>query len=171
MNSNTGFAQTTRRRFFKRAAGIALLAGLAITAGVTAIAHNVDNGGWHHGGTMTAADINDHVDQMLARVYSEIDVTDAQKAKIDPLVKQAITDLTPLHDTAHAAHADLLALLNADTVDRAAIENVRAEHVRLADQASRRIAQLLGDVADVLTPAQRKALAAHIAQHHPQMQG
>ncbi len=38
------------------------------------------------------------------------------------------------------------------------------------DQASQRITQLIEDIADVLTPAQRQALAAEIAQHHAAQQ-
>ena len=51
--------------------------------------------------------------------------------------------------------------LEQPTVDRASLEAARAEHLQLADQASKRIVQLFGDVGDVLTPAQRKALAEH----------
>ena len=49
----------------------------------------------------------------------------------------------------------MLGLLTAPTVDRAAIELFRAEKMVLADQASRRIAQALGEAAEVLTPEQR----------------
>jgi Spy/CpxP family protein refolding chaperone len=59
-----------------------------------------------------------------------------------------------------------LALLSQDHIDRAAIETMRAEHLQAADQASRRIAQVIGDVAEVLTPAQRKALATRAAEMH-----
>jgi Spy/CpxP family protein refolding chaperone len=59
-----------------------------------------------------------------------------------------------------------LNLLSADTIDPAAIETERAAQVATVDQASRRIAQCVVDTAAVLTPAQRKALAAHIAQMH-----
>ncbi len=37
-------------------------------------------------------------------------------------------------------------------VDRAALETARAEHLQLADQASKRFVQLIADVGDVLTP-------------------
>ncbi|MEO5558430.1 MAG: Spy/CpxP family protein refolding chaperone [Dokdonella sp.] len=159
------------RRYFKRAAALALLAGLAITAGVTAIAQSAGAAGWHHPAAMSATNVDTHVDDMLRHIFAEIDVTDAQKAQIEPLVKQAVADCRPLHEQFHAAHADVLALLGADTVDRAAIENLRADNLRLADQASKRITQLLADIAEVMTPAQRKALVARIAAHHADMEG
>jgi protein CpxP len=168
MNTSTQ-STTVTRRFFKRAAAFALLAGFAITAGVTAIAHTAGGMALHHGGAMSAADIDGHVDRMLQHIYVEIDATDAQKAQIEPLVKQAIAECAPLHERFSAAHADILALLGADKIDRNAIETLRSENMRLADDATRRITQLIGDVADVLTPAQRKAFVARVAQHHAEM--
>ena len=167
----TDTTQPLHRRLFKRAAVVALLGGIAITAGIGAVAQGTGIIGWHHGSAMTEQDMSAHVDKFLQHVYIEIDATDAQKAQLDPIVKQAAADLMPLHAQFHGFHTQALALLTQDTVDRAAIETMRAEHVRAADQASRRIAQLIGDVVDVLTPAQRKALAARIAEHHAQFQG
>jgi Spy/CpxP family protein refolding chaperone len=45
--------------------------------------------------------------------------------------------------------------------DRAALEALRAEHLALADDVSKRLAAGLADAADVLTPEQRAKLAAH----------
>jgi Spy/CpxP family protein refolding chaperone len=167
---NTSNTSTHRMRpLFKRLAALALVVGVAVTAGVTAIAHTAGGGGWHHGRAMTAADMDAHVDEMLQHIYSEIDVTDAQKAQIDPLVKQAVAECAPLHEKFRAAHVDLLALFGADRVDRDAIERVRSENMRLADEATQRVARLVGDVADVLTPEQRKALVARITQMHAEV--
>ena len=157
------------RPLFKRLAALALVVGVAVTVGVTAIAHTAGGGGWHHGRAMTAADMDAHVDAMLQHIYAEIDVTDAQKAQIDPLVKQAVAECAPLHEKFRAAHVDLLALFGADRVDRDAIERVRGENMRLADEATQRVARLVGDVADVLTPDQRKALVARITQMHAEV--
>jgi protein CpxP len=162
-------AKQLRQRLFKRVVTAALLGGIAITAGAAAFAQNAGFVGWHHGGAMTAQDMSTHIDKFLQHVYIEIEATPAQQAQLDPIVKQAVADLMPLHNQAHDFHTQALALLTADRVDRAAIETMRADHLRAADQASRRIAQLVGDVAEVLTPAQRKALAARIAEHHGEM--
>lgn len=167
---NTSNTSTHRMRpLFKRLAALALVVGVAVTVGVTAIAHTVGGGGWHHGRAMTAADMDAHLDAMLQHIYSEIDVTDAQKAQIDPLVRQAVAECAPLHERFGAAHDDLLALFAAERVDREAIERVRSENMRLADEATQRVARLVGDVADVLTPEQRKALVARITQMHAEV--
>ena len=49
-------------------------------------------------------------------------------------------------------------LLTQPTVDRAAIETLRTEQLALADAASKRFAQALGDTAEVLTPEQRRKI-------------
>ena len=43
-----------------------------------------------------------------------------------------------------------------------AIESFRAEQLALADAASKRIAQALGDAAEVLTPEQRRKIDEHL---------
>jgi Spy/CpxP family protein refolding chaperone len=149
----------------KRLALFVLAGGVALAAGIGAFAHEPGTFAFHHQ-AMSSEDIASHVDKFLQHVYIEADATDAQKAQIEPLVKQAVADLLPMHDGARNFHQQALALLSQDTIDRAAIESMRAEHMQAADQASRRIAQVLGDVAEVLTPAQRKALAAKAAQMH-----
>ena len=170
MNTSNKSAQPMRP-LFKRLAALALVVGVAVTAGVTAIAHTAGGGGWHHGHAVTASDVDAHVDAMLQHIYTEIDVTDAQKAQIDPLVKQAVAECAPLHERFRAAHVDMLALFGADRVDRDAIERVRSDNMRLADEATQRIARLVGDVADVLTVEQRKTLVARITQMHIEAHG
>ncbi len=153
------------RRFFSRHTAVAFLAGAALAAGVGSLARSEGMSGWHQGmmdGTHSATEVSAHVDHMLKHFYVEVDATDAQKAQIGPLVKQAVNDLMPLHSQFHSAHSHAMQALEQPTVDRAALEAARAEHLQLADEASKRIVQLLGDVGDVLTPAQRKALAEHL---------
>jgi Spy/CpxP family protein refolding chaperone len=157
------------RRLFSRYTLVAFLAGAALVAGVGGLAQSAAMSGWHHGmmdGTHSAAEVSAHVDHMLKHFYVEVDATDAQKAQIAPLVKQAVNDLMPLHAQLQSAHSHALLALEQPTVDRASLEAARAEHIELADQASKRIVQLFGDVGDVLTPAQRKALAEHLQHLH-----
>jgi protein CpxP len=169
MNSPvTPTAQPLRRRFFNRHTLIAFAAGAAVAIGVSVSAGTAGMGAWHRGsmldGTHSAAEVDSHVDHMLKHFYVEIDATDAQKAAIGPLVKQAVSDLMPLHAQLRTAHTQAVQALTQTSVDRASLESVRQEHLQLADQASKRIVQLIADVGDQLTPAQRQALAAHLAE-------
>ena len=48
-------------------------------------------------------------------------------------------------------------------VDRAAIERLRSEQLALAETASKRISQALGDAAEVLNPEQRRTLVDRVS--------
>jgi periplasmic protein CpxP/Spy len=157
------------RRFINRHTVIAFLAGAALAAAVGASAVGAAMSCSHAmmmDGTHSAADVSAHVDHMLKHLYVELDATAAQKAQIDPLVKQAVSDLVPLHSQLFAAHSQAMQALAQSPVDRTSLESARVEHLQLADQASKRFVQLIADVGDVLTPAQRKTLTDHLEQMH-----
>lgn len=163
-------APSYRRYLFNRYTAVAFLVGATLTASIGGLARAEVNGSWHHGmmmdGSHSPADVSAHIDHMLKHFYVEIDATDAQKAQIGPVVKQAVNDLMPLHAQLHAAHADAMQALAKPSVDRTSLEAARVEHMQLAEQASKRIVQLLADVGDVLTVPQRKALADHLERMH-----
>jgi periplasmic protein CpxP/Spy len=158
-----------RRRFFKRAAIATLIGGIVAGIGIKAFAQGGGPCGWHRGGFMAGpldpAQVDEHLDRMLKHLYVEIDATDEQKQKLAPIVKQAVKDLLPLREKMQGAHKQALELVTRDAIDRAAIEALRAEHLQLAEQASRRVTQALADVAELLTPAQRKELVARMEKH------
>lgn len=162
--------QKPRRRFFKRAAIATLIGGVAAVIGIKAFAHGGGYGGWRRGGFMAGpldpARVDEHLERMLKHLYVEVDATEEQRAKLAPILKDAVKDLLPLREKLHAARAQAIGLLGVERVDRDAIERLRADQVALADQASKRFTRALADVADVLTPAQRKELAAHFVRRH-----
>jgi Spy/CpxP family protein refolding chaperone len=164
--------QKPRRRFFKRAAMATmatLIGGLAAGIGIKAFAHGSGFGGWHRGfmaGPLDPARVDEHLERMLKHLYVEIDATDEQKQRLAPIVRQAARDLLPLRERMRDARKKALELLTQDSIDRAAMETLRAEHLQLAEQASRRITQALADAAEVLTPAQRKELALRVERRH-----
>ena len=158
MESN--IPQSPRRRFFKLAALFPAFAGLA-GAGFGALAH-----GRRHGrGPIDPAQMEERLDRMLKHAYVEIDATEAQKQKIDPIVKQAAKELQPLRAKVREARREGIKLFSAPSIDRGAIERLRLEQMASADAASKRFTQALSDVAEVLTPEQRQTLAARFARH------
>src|SRR6201994_355675 len=153
-SAEPGNTAPPRRSIFSRVTLIAFFAGAALTGGIVAVAAT-GMGGMHHGmmaGPHSPADVAAHVDHVLKHLYVEIDATDAQKAQITPLVKQAVDDLMPMHTQLQAAHEQAFQALMQNTADRNALEAARVAHLQLADQASKRLTQLLADVDDVLTP-------------------
>ena len=167
---STSGGDNPRRRFFWRAAIVTVIAGLAAVIGTRAFAHGGGYCGWHRGGFMGAsldpAALDTHLDRALKHLYVEIDATDAQKQQLAPIVKGAAQDLLPLRTRMHDAHRRAVDLLSQQNVDRAALEALRADHLKLAENASQRLTQALADVADVLTPEQRQQLAERINRRH-----
>ena len=117
---------------------------------------------WHGGfmgGPLDPAQIEDRADRMVRHVAIEIDATTDQQEKLRGIVRGAVKDLVPMRDKAKAARAAARELLLQPTIDRTAIEKFRTEQLGLADAFSKRVAQAIGDMAEVLTPEQRRKLA------------
>lgn len=148
-----------RRRFF-RLAGLGTAAAGLGTLAFGALAHARRGGGE----PMDPARMEQHLDRMLERAFDTVNATPEQKAKIEPIVKQAAAELRPLRQKVREARREGVKLFSADTVDRAAIERFRVQQIQATDAASRRFTQALADVAEVLTPEQRKTLAARFAR-------
>jgi Spy/CpxP family protein refolding chaperone len=96
-----------------------------------------------------------HVEWMLRGV-------DASAEQVDEITRIATATAADLHGARdrHADHAQIVAALSAETVDRAALETLRAEHVTAVETASHKLTDALAQIAEVLTPAQRAQLAA-----------
>lgn len=129
---------------YRRVTLATLLGGLAAGAGLKASAH---------GGR--------HLERMLKHLYVEIDATEEQKQRLEPIVKDTLRELAPVRRNLHAARGEALKLLSQDRVDAGALETLRARQIQLADEASRRVTRALVDASEVLNPQQRRKLAAH----------
>ena len=144
---------------------VALLAGITGNLLSTAFGQGASwpHIGWHHGGPfggpLSAAQIDDRIDRMTKHMAIELDATADQQVKVANILKAAVADLRPLHEKAHATRTQAITLLTAPTIDRTAIERLRAEQIALADTASKRIAQALADASEVLNPEQRKKVS------------
>jgi len=138
---------------------VALLAG-ALTA---VEAHG---GGWHgHGGRMSAEAFSEHIERHVKSVLSDVDATPEQEAQVTSILQAAARDVHALKEQHVSAHQQLHEILAAATIDRARLETVRADQLRLADEASKRIVDGVADAAEVLTPEQRAALVANMEHH------
>ena len=104
------------------------------------------------------------IDAMVSFALAGVDATANQKAGIGAIAKSALQDLMPMRDEHKAARTKAVELLSAATIDRAAMEQVRAAELKLAETASRRITQAMADAAEALQPAQRAKLAEKMKQ-------
>ena len=116
----------------------------------------------HRGGistTLDPAQMDERVERMVRHFAVEVDATPEQKDKLTAVAKDLARDMAPLRGKMKAARSQGIELMAAPTLDRAAIEKLRAEQIALADTSSKRVTQALADAAEVLTPEQRKKLA------------
>ena len=113
-------------------------------------------------------------ERRIDHIIKEVDGTPEQKAKLTQLAGAAQKDMQPLREQLQAARKKGMELLAAPTVDRAALERLRAEQTQLMDTLSKRMLTHMADAAEVLTPAQRAKLAEKMksrGEHRGHMHG
>lgn len=113
----------------------------------------------------SSEDIVAHVNAMLQYVYDNVGASESQKTQLASIVQRAQSDLAQLQSQHADGHQRIFGLLTQPTIDRDAVEAERVAHMSVHEQTSKRTMQFLVDVAEALTPAQRKALADHMSQH------
>ena len=104
---------------------------------------------------------------MIDEALEPANVTPDQRAKIYAARDRAFAAVEAQHQTRGAHMAEALALFEADTIDPGRLGAFRAQREAERRQIADAITQSLTDVHDVLTPAQRKAVADWIRQHRP----
>lgn len=169
--SDTDKSNQPKRRFALWGGVLALIAGIAT---VGAIAHTAPG---HSGpfemmhGEFNAEQASKHIKKMVNWSLEDVDATADQKAKVNDIFQAALKDLLPQHQQFHDAHAQIIELMSQPTIDRAALEQIRATQMASLDTASRRLTQAFEDASEVLTPEQRQKLIAshhgkHFGMHH-----
>lgn len=154
-NTSAASAANPQRRWF---AGLAAATGLAAFSGL-ALSQTPPGMGRH-----SPEERAQRMEKRINFLITAVDGTPEQKAKLLALHKTAMTELAPLREQKRKARQDGLALLAEATINRAAVEQLRASQIALADTTSKRMTQLMIDAAEVLTPAQRTKLAALMKQ-------
>lgn len=89
------------------------------------------------------------------RILDEIGATDDQADKLWDIAGETVTDMWPMVREFRAARSEAIGLLTAPTIDKAAVEALRADRVAAIDAASKVMADKLVRAAEVLTPEQR----------------
>lgn len=158
-----------KRRRWLLVTTVALVAAFSGALATRAVSHYGPAGWGHmHGGPWfmraprSASEIEDRVDRAVRHAAIELDATAEQQDRLRSIARAAVKDLLPMHEKAQAARHRAKGLLTQTNLDRAAIEAFRAEQMALADDASKRFAQAVGDAAEVLTPEQRQKVQEHL---------
>ena len=146
-------------RFF----GILIVFGIGFFSGkAMACEHGFGHGGpqaFMSGKPMDVERMGKFADKRLEHMLDEVKASDAQKEKASAIVKASLEKGAPLAEQMRDNHIQMRKLMSAATLDKAAIESMRAEQIKLADEASKQMTSTMLAVADVLTPEQRAKLA------------
>lgn len=176
------------RSIWNRVSWIALPFGLLGLLGVAALAaHALADApppprGWgvSHFGHLSRADDAQHGHERGARwggdgaharfaadwLLRGVGADSAQRDQIGGALEGALDDLKELGAQHHARRNEWLEALAAPSVDPEAIEALRRAELALADTASRRIADVVLEVANVLEPEQRAELLEALQSFH-----
>jgi periplasmic protein CpxP/Spy len=155
----------------------ALAFGIAIGAGGLAIAAGMHQSGWNHGWRLA------FVQGAVSRALDSIGASSAQEAKVHDIIATKFAEIAPDPKQHEEMRKQALDLLAAPTIDRNAVEKLRADAVANFDAKSKLVVSGVLDIADQLTPAQRTELAARLHEmaqrgpigrwggwrHHPMM--
>ena len=148
---------------------LAVTAGVVLLGGALGIVHAAGEGRgfgpgfgpWRH-----HAMARDFAEYRLQKALKEVDATDAQQEQIKAILGGVFQKHEAMASAHEQLHAQLLAALSGPTVDRDAIERVRAQAIARVDLGSKDLAKAIGDMAEVLTPEQRAQLAANARHRH-----
>jgi Spy/CpxP family protein refolding chaperone len=145
------------------ACGVALGVG-----GAAAVAAGMDHMSWRQGARLT------FVQHAVTRALDSVGASAEQEAKVHDIIAAKFAEIAPNPDDHEKLRKQALDLLAAPTIDRAAVEHLRADAVAMFDAKSKALVGGLLDVADQLTPPQRAQLAAEaadMARRGPMMGG
>ena len=137
--------------------------GVGLVTTVAAFAHG---GPGRHGAVMKR-----FVSSIIDEALEPAQVSPEQRAKIYAARDRAFAAVEA-HRQTRGAHVDeALRLFEADAVDAGRLATFRAQREAEHRQVADAISQALTDVHDVLTPAQRKAVADWVRANHPGRRG
>ncbi|ODR91448.1 Spy/CpxP family protein refolding chaperone [Sinorhizobium alkalisoli] len=151
-----------------RRAAIGGLAAVAVVGAVGYAAARSDDFGFgmaRFGGHMMHAHMGGgFMEHRIGSVLDELDATPEQEDKLWDIIDKARAEIRPTIRDFRETREEVIDLLGASTLDRAAAEKLRSERVAAIDEASRKMTTALLDAAEVLTPEQRAKLAERLKE-------
>jgi protein CpxP len=102
------------------------------------------------------------IERGVERLGWAVDASTEQKSKINAIAQKAADDIFVLRQKHLEARKQVVELLAAPAVDRAKLEALRTDQMKLAETATKRVTDAVADIADVLTPAQRADLGQRV---------
>ena len=149
--------------------GLGAIGGGLATVSMDAGAHGGwRDGGWRHGHRHGHMDDPEKAIERLqhgsAHVLGRVDATDEQRERVDAILAETVNDIFPLRKEFREHRRDLIAELARPEVDRAALEQIRAAKLAIADTVSARMLDSVVAIAEVLDPEQRQQLVERLSR-------
>ena len=141
---------------------VGAVSGGALVAATDAWSHRGGGAKWRH------ADPEHWKERMLghsSRWLGRIDATDEQREAIQGIIGTAADELAGTIGEHRALRREWLTELARPELDAEALEGLRAKHVRMADDKSRQVLDVVIRVGSVLTAEQRNDLLTDFARH------
>jgi Spy/CpxP family protein refolding chaperone len=122
------------------------------------------HGMWGHGGGGPdgPGPGPERAQRIVGHALSYVDATPEQTQKINAIIDQAFKDFGPMRQEMETTRDQALGLFRAATLDRAAVEKLRAERIARMDEVSKKVVNAALDAAETLTPEQRAKIATEL---------
>jgi Spy/CpxP family protein refolding chaperone len=137
--------------------GSLAVVGVGLITSVVAFAHG--------GGSGRPAVMKRFVSAMIDDALAPANLTAEQRTQVYAARDRAFAAVEAHRQNRRAHLEEALALFEADTIDPGRVTAFRTQHEAEHRQVADAISQALVDVHDVLTPAQRKAVADYVRAH------
>jgi Spy/CpxP family protein refolding chaperone len=120
---------------------------------------------WHHHHHVeSSVELGEHLDDGLDFLLRKVDATDAQHAQASAIVQKRAPELYAVMSEGREVRKQLKQALLAEQVDAVQVQAVRTRLDALTKQATDIGLASLTEVAQVLTPAQRKQVSERLAR-------
>lgn len=160
------------RRILIGAGALAVVAGVGVAGAMSGgFGHK-----WGHHGFGKHGMMRDFAEFRIERMMGEIGASTEQTDKIKTIFSETAEQVMPGMGKGDGngprgpfgpMREQMMELMKAPTIDRAAIEKLRAEHVAMMDEKSKVVAKAVADAAEVLTAEQRLKLIEMIDRDRP----
>ena len=138
----------------------AVAAAAIASAGAYAFAKGDDWGNRHQF-------MRGYMEYRLDRMLTDAGASDDQKSKLKAIVTTTIDEVRPDREARKAMRDEIIKLIEAPTIDRNAIEALRAKQMAQFEERSKAIAKAVADAAEILTPDQRRKLVEEMRDFGP----
>lgn len=166
MSTSTSKPQRSRLRRYFLFGGLPALAALGLFFAPRAHAFGPFHGRHGHRPPASAAEVREHMLRRVDHLLDKVDASDEQRDKVEAIVERTAPRLFEIFEGGRKVRKELKQALLAATVDKARVAKVQQDIDALANQASELGLGALTEIAEVLTPAQRKSVADELARFH-----